>query len=221
VSLLSTCTTIKLASDGQEITMTQEKKMLPYVVSNDENCQNRDILTKPAEQVKFPLNNEDRKIIEQLIYQFRHEENCAGLAAPQIGFSKRIIIFSVPEEVKDYRIDAFDTLPETLLINPTYKPLGEEKTLDWETCFSVNDYGGEVERFTHIYYEGFDANGNKIENEAKGFLARLIQHETDHINGRLYIHLLKPEARQGKLEEVRTIRKAELAAKKKIYANQD
>lgn len=58
--------------------------------------------------------------------------------------------------------------------------------LDWESCFSVNDYGGEVKRFIHI-------------------------------NGRLYIHLLKPDARQGKLDEILTLRKAELAAKKTLY----
>lgn len=194
--------------------------MLPYVV-NDENCQNRDILLKSAEQLKFPLAKEDRQIITQLIYQFRHEENCAGLAASQIGFSKSMIIFSVPENTKEHRIDAFDTAPETLLINPAYKPLGDKKTLDWEACFSVDNYAGEVERFTHIHYEGFDTQGKKIEGEAKGFLARLIQHEIDHINGCLYIHLLKPDARQGKLKEVRAIRQAELAAKKELHITND
>ncbi|MBN9413501.1 MAG: peptide deformylase [Candidatus Paracaedimonas acanthamoebae] len=196
--------------------MIQAKKLLSYIAINDENCPQRDILIKPSEEVKFPLSVEDQKIVELLTYQFHHEENCAGLAAPQIGFSRRMVIFSVPEEIKNYRFDVIDTIPETLLINPLYKPLGEETTLDWESCFSVNDYGGEVERFTHIYYEGSDIMGRKVTGEAKGFLARLIQHEIDHINGRLYIHLLKPDARQGKLDEILTLRKAELAAKKTL-----
>lgn len=196
--------------------MSQVRNLFPYIAINDENCPYRDILRKPAEELKFPLLIEDQKIVEFLTYQFRNEENCAGLAAPQIGFSKRIIIFSVPEVIKNYRFDVTDVIPETLLINPSYKPLGNETTLDWESCFSVNNYGGEVERFTHISYEGFDINGKKVVGEAKGFLARLIQHETDHINGRLYIDLLKPDARQGKLEEIRAIRQSELATKKEI-----
>ncbi|OJX12249.1 MAG: hypothetical protein BGO77_03620 [Caedibacter sp. 37-49] len=198
----------------------EEKKMFPYVIINNENCQNRDILIKAAEEVTFPLTKEDREITEQLIYQFRHEENCAGLAAPQIGFSKRIIIFSVPEETKEHRVDAFDTISETLLINPTFKPLSDKKRLDWEACFSVNDYGGEVERFIHVYYEGFDINGKEIKGEAKGFLARLIQHEIGHLNGQLFIHLLKPNARQGTLEEIRAVRRSELEAMKKASAQE-
>lgn len=214
--ILTSCTNIEIISEEQGTSMIQEeKKMFPYVIINNENCQNRDILTRPAEEVTFPLTKEDREIIEQLIYQFRHEENCAGLAAPQIGFSKRIIIFSVPEDTKEHRIDAFDTISETLLINPTYKPLSDKKTLDWEACFSVNDYGGEVERFTHIYYEGFDINGKEIKGEAKGFLARLIQHEIGHLNGQLFIHLFKPNSRQGTLEEIRAIHRSEFEAMKK------
>ncbi len=219
--ILTSCTNMGILLEEQGTNMgPEEKKMLPYVVVNDENCQNLDILTSPAEAVKFPLTDEDREIAEQLIYQFRHEENCAGLAAPQIGFSKRIIIFSVPEDTKEHRVDAFDTIPETLLINPTYKPFGDKKSLDWEACFSVNDYGGEVERFTNIYYEGFDINGKKIKGQAKGFLARLIQHEIGHLNGQLFIHLLKPNARQGTLEEIRAIRRSEFKAKKEASAQE-
>jgi peptide deformylase len=199
--------------------VTQEKKMLPYVIINDDNCKNRNILIKTAEDVTFPLSEEDREIVELLTYQFRNEENCAGLAAPQIGFSKRVIIFSVPEEVQNYRVDATSVMPETLLINPVYKPIGSQRTLDWEACFSVKDYGGEVERFTHIHYEGFDINGNKVEGEATGFPARLIQHEIGHLNGQLFIHLLKPNARQGNLEKIREIHRSELAEKKETYVS--
>ena len=181
--------------------------MLPnYVHIDDEKCENRDVLRVPAQVVKYPLSNEDKTVLNHLVEKFSKEETCAGLAAPQIGYEKRIIVFHVPEEYKSLRKDAHEIVPTTVLINPQYQPMGDEKTIDWEGCFSVKYTMGEVPRFSTIAYQDYDASGNKVEGIAKGFLARLIQHEVGHLNGELFIDLITKDCRSGPVEEMRALR---------------
>jgi peptide deformylase len=163
-----------------------------YVVINKPECLNTQILTTPARTVSFPLSAEDQQIISLLVEKFKNEQNCAGLAAPQIGFHKRIIVFEVKDDphLKKWRPDLTDTMPMALWINPTYTPLGSEKVTDFEGCFSVDKLGGEVARYKKIAYQAYDEQGRIIKGEAEGFLARVIQHEIDHINGTLFIDLV-------------------------------
>lgn len=165
-------------------------KLPDYVVLNDENCKMREILTQPAKTLTFPLSEEDQKDIAILEAKYDQEGNCAGLAAPQIGIHKRIIVFAVEpsEELKKWRPDLSDTMPKTIWINPTFKPLSEEMHSDYEGCFSVDDMVGEVPRYTTIHYEAFTPSGEKVEGTARGFLARLIQHEIDHTMGYCFVH---------------------------------
>src|ERR1700722_14651251 len=122
--------------------MISEPEELPdYVIINDPFSAKKDVLRKPAEKVTFPLDKTTQDIIRHLESKFDQEENCAGLAAPQIGYGKRILVLSVEEdeELKKFRPDLSDTLPKSIWINPTYVQLSPEKTSDWEACFSVND----------------------------------------------------------------------------------
>ena len=107
----------------------------------------------------------------------------AGLAAPQIGVFKRLVIFGF--DTND-RYPEADSVPFTVLINPIITPLSDEKENGWEGCLSVPGLRGLVPRFTHIKYEGYDAEGNKIEREVEDFHARVVQHECDHLDGILY-----------------------------------
>ena len=107
----------------------------------------------------------------------------AGLAAPQIGVFKRLVIFGF---VTNDRYPEADSVPFTVLINPIITPLSDEKENGWEGCLSVPGLRGVVPRFTHIKYEGYDAEGNKIEREVEDFHARVVQHECDHLDGILY-----------------------------------
>lgn len=107
----------------------------------------------------------------------------AGLAAPQIGVFKRLVIFGFD---KNDRYPEADSVPFTVLINPIITPLSDEKENGWEGCLSVPGLRGVVPRFTHIKYEGYDAEGNKIEREVEDFHARVVQHECDHLDGILY-----------------------------------
>ena len=187
------------------MTFLSSPNFLPqYVVINDPSCKKKEVLRKPAEEVTFPLDKTTQEIIRQLEVKFDREENCAGLAAPQIGYGKRIIILAVEEdeELKKFRPDLSDALSKSIWINPSFTPISSKKTTDWEACFSVDDLAGRVSRFTKIAYEAWTPEGKKIEGKAKGFLARLIQHEIDHLNGKLFIDYV-PEEELVPREEVR------------------
>jgi len=183
-------TYIKNSMKEFKMSLFSFRQALPdYVVINDPKSKNKDVLRAVTEDVKFPLDEETLQVIAHLQAKYDGEENCAGLAAPQIGYSKRILILEVPddEELKKFRTDLTDTLPKSVWINPSFTPLTEEKTLDWEACFSVDNLAGKVSRYTEVAYEAWTPEGNRIQGKAKGFLARLIQHEIDHLNGFLFI----------------------------------
>ena len=77
-------------------------------------------------------------------------------------------------------------MPQTVLINPVIEPIGYEQVDGWEGCLSVPGLRGVVPRFARIRYRGVDPQGRAIEREAEGFHARVVQHECDHLIGRLY-----------------------------------
>ena len=74
----------------------------------------------------------------------------------------------------------------TVLVNPVITPLGLEQEDDWEGCLSVPGLRGKVPRWTRIRYRGFDPYGDPMDREAEGFHARVVQHECDHLWGKLY-----------------------------------
>jgi peptide deformylase len=109
--------------------------------------------------------------------------NGAGLAAPQIGEDLQLVIFGFE---RNERYPDAPPVPQTVLINPVIEPLGDERVDGWEGCLSVPGLRGVVPRFARIRYRGFDVQGRAIEREADGFHARVVQHECDHLIGRLY-----------------------------------
>lgn len=109
--------------------------------------------------------------------------NGAGLAAPQIGVDLQLVIFGF---TKNERYPDAPPVPRTVLINPTITPLSDEEEEGWEGCLSVPGLRGVVPRFARIRYSGFDPEGQPIEREAEGFHARVVQHECDHLIGKLY-----------------------------------
>ena len=109
--------------------------------------------------------------------------NGAGLAAPQIGVDLQLVIFGYTSNV---RYPDAAPVPPTVLINPVITPLDEEIVNGWEGCLSVPGLRGVVPRHARIRYAGFDPEGRAIEREADGFHARVVQHECDHLIGRLY-----------------------------------
>lgn len=109
--------------------------------------------------------------------------NGAGIAAPQIGVSLRVVIFGVGSNP---RYPDAEQVPFTVLINPVLNPVGEEMDDGWEGCLSVPGMRGIVPRYTRLHYTGFDQYGQAIDRLVSGFHARVVQHECDHLDGILY-----------------------------------
>ncbi|MEY4583933.1 MAG: hypothetical protein RJB10_430, partial [Pseudomonadota bacterium] len=109
--------------------------------------------------------------------------NGAGIAAPQIGVSQQVVIFGVGQNP---RYPDAEQVPYTVLINPTLTPIYEEIEDGWEGCLSVPGLRGVVPRHACIRYTGFDQYGDAIDRTVDGFHARVVQHECDHLWGKLY-----------------------------------
>ncbi|WP_407315536.1 peptide deformylase [Pseudomonas sp. nanlin1] len=106
-----------------------------------------------------------------------------GLAAPQIGVDLQLVIFGFEHSERYPQAEA---VPQTVLLNPLITPLAPLTEAGWEGCLSVPGLRGMVERYQRIRYEGLDPEGHAIVREASGFHARVVQHECDHLIGRLY-----------------------------------
>ena len=110
--------------------------------------------------------------------------NGAGLAAPQIGINLQLVIFGGTEV--NPRYPDRPLIPITVLLNPVITPIDDAKEFDWEGCLSVPGLRGEVPRWARIRYTGFDEFGQTIDRTVDGFHARVVQHECDHLIGKLY-----------------------------------
>lgn len=119
----------------------------------------------------------------------------AGLAAPQIGVDLQVVVFG-RESVNPRYPDA-PLVPRTVLINPVITPLGDEEEDGWEGCLSVPGMRGVVPRWQRIRYQGFDAQGQAIDRTVDGFHARVVQHECDHLWGKLYPMRMRDLSRFG------------------------
>ncbi|WP_249672103.1 peptide deformylase [Pseudomonas abieticivorans] len=117
------------------------------------------------------------------MFQTMEHVGGVGLAAPQIGIDLQLVIFGFE---RSERYPDAEPVPQTVLLNPLITPLGPLTEEGWEGCLSVPGLRGAVDRYEHIRYEGFDLQGNPILREARGFHARVVQHECDHLIGRLY-----------------------------------
>lgn len=111
------------------------------------------------------------------------DANGAGLAAPQVGASQRVVVFGF---MHNARYPDAPAVPYTVLVNPVLTPLGSEEEEGWEGCLSVPGMRGLVPRYRHLRYQGFDQHGAPIDRTVEGFHARVVQHEVDHLDGILY-----------------------------------
>ncbi|MEM9244090.1 MAG: peptide deformylase [Pseudomonadota bacterium] len=106
-----------------------------------------------------------------------------GIAAPQIGVFQRVIVMGFE---KNPRYPTFKPVPLTTLINLQWEALSDEKVFAWEGCLSVPGVRAIIPRYRKIRYSAYDLKGNKTTVEAEGAIARIIQHECDHIDGILF-----------------------------------
>jgi peptide deformylase len=136
-------------------------------------------------QVAAPVARFDREL-EELVADMDETMRAlsgAGIAAPQIGVSLRVVIFELNENP---RYPHISPVPYTVLVNPVLTPLGDEEDEGWEGCLSVPGMRGLVPRFRRLRYQGFDQHGVPIDRTVEGFHARVVQHEVDHLDGILF-----------------------------------
>ena len=114
-----------------------------------------------------------------------HDSGGIGLAAPQIGVNLRLAIIEIPGGPTRY--GDIEAMPLTVFFNPVIEALTTDREGYWEGCLSVPGLRGFVERPQHIRVSYIDANKEPAEIELQGFLATVMQHEFDHLDGRLYI----------------------------------
>jgi len=148
----------------------------------------------PPEQIASP---EVQDFIDDMI-ETMYDYDGAGLAAPQVHVSKQIVVMEVSQNPRYPNAPA---IPLTVYINPEITPLTEEMDEDWEGCLSVPGLRGRVPRYTKIRLRAYDRDGQRVDFVAEGFHARVIQHECDHLWGKLYIDRVRDTTSLTFMEE--------------------
>jgi peptide deformylase len=134
-------------------------------------------LRKPCQEVT-DFGEDFQKSVEDLVETFWSHKIAVGLAANQIGIPLKVAVINPTRDNK---------VPDLLLVNPVITSLTGKKDVKKESCMSIPHFAGEVERRKKVSISYKDRHGNEQQLDAEGFLARVIQHETDHLDGKLYL----------------------------------
>jgi len=134
----------------------------------------------PKETIASP---EMQRFIDDMVETMR-EYDGVGLAAPQVHASQQIAVIEVQE---NRRYPGEGPIPLTVLINPKILNASKRHADDWEGCLSINDFRGRVPRAESVDVEAYNRKGEKVRVQARGFFARVIQHECDHLAGRVFL----------------------------------
>jgi peptide deformylase len=164
-----------------------DKKERIYTLWSNEKINEVDthLLRRKAEEIPIPFDAAGEKDIKTLVENFLKRDDALGLAAPQIGISKRVTVF------KNKNFDSRNTVTKErdyeVLVNPRITQYRGETETMMEGCLSCPDINVEVERHTEIKVKAYDRAGKKINKRYTGFLARIVQHECDHLDGKLIV----------------------------------
>ncbi len=136
---------------------------------------------------KIDIENINKEILQEIedLKETLNFTEGFGIAAPQVGIDKRIVIIQVNKEKCVYK--NCEEVPTTVMLNPTWKKLSEERETEYEGCLSVPNIRGKVERYTNIEVTYYNEKGKKIVKQVSGFTARDIQHECDHLDGIVFL----------------------------------
>ncbi|MCK4534178.1 MAG: peptide deformylase [Syntrophobacterales bacterium] len=144
------------------------------------------LLRRHADEIPVPFDEKGKRDIETLVDTFIGRDDAAGLAAPQIGISKRIVVFrngnfgdKTPIKKGGGNYD--------VLVNPRITQIRGDKEQTQEACLSCPDISADVTRATSIKVKAYNEKGEKINKRYTGFLARVVQHELDHLDGKLIV----------------------------------
>jgi peptide deformylase len=160
------------------------------------------VLRRKAAPVADPTAPEIHNLVKDML-ETLEDVGGIGLAAPQVHVPLRVVIFEVPAGRAAREGDGAGAVPMTVLVNPVIEALAGDTAMGWEACLSVPGLTGPVPRATHIRYSAYGLDGEKIEREAKGFHARVVQHECDHLDGVLYPQRMTDLSQLAFVEELR------------------
>ena len=141
-------------------------------------------------------SREVQQLLDDMV-ETLHEYDGVGLAAPQVHVGLRLAVIEVG--AADARAEA--AVPLSFLVNPQLTPLPGAPVLGWEGCLSVPDLRGQVPRHARLRLEALDRHGRRVVTEAEGFFARVIQHECDHLDGRVYLDRMRDLSSLSFLDE--------------------
>jgi peptide deformylase len=158
------------------------------------------VLRRVADRVDDPTAADVAALIDEMAASLE-EAGGIGLAAPQIGVSRRVILISVPKvRASDDPDDG--PLALTALVNPEITPIGDALALGWEGCLSIPDMRGEVARWNRVRLVATTPEGNPVDTVMAGMRARVLQHEVDHLDGVLYLDRMTDFRNFGYVEEL-------------------
>lgn len=154
---------------------------------NDKGINEKDTsaLRKKSKEVPAPLDKESRGIIKTLVDSFVARDDASGLAAPQIGISKRIIVFRTKGFGEGGKIKGPDEFE--VLVNPRITQSRGEKVMMTEGCLSCPEIQVEISRFPEIKVRALNEKGEKVSKRYLDYVARVVQHEIDHLDGKLIV----------------------------------
>ena len=134
----------------------------------------------PKESIASP---QTQRFIDDMVETMREYEG-VGLAAPQVHAAKRIAVIEVSGS---RRYPGEGPIPLTVLINPKILNASKRHVTDWEGCLSVHELRGKVPRAESLEVEAYNRKGERVVIRAQGFFARVIQHECDHLAGKVFL----------------------------------
>ena len=143
------------------------------------------VLRKPSEAIpKESIGSAELQRLIRDMIDTMHEEDGVGIAAPQVGVSKQLAVIEAQD---NRRYPGKPAIPLTILINPRIVGASKKLVEDWEGCLSVHDMRGRVPRTEWVDVEAFNQKGERVKFHAEGFFARVIQHECDHLVGKVFL----------------------------------
>lgn len=126
-----------------------------------------------------------RRLIEDMVETMRRAEG-VGLAAPQVGVAAQLFVYEAADEEEPAR-----AIPLHVVVNPMIEPQPGELVYDWEGCLSIPDLRGLVPRHPAVRVRGLDREGRPLDYVTRGFEARIVQHEFDHLNGVVFLDRMR------------------------------
>lgn len=147
------------------------------------------VLRTVAENIDDPTDPTLRTLVEDM-YETMDAAGGVGLAANQVGVTRRVFVYDCDGD-------------RGHIVNPVWEAVGAETQTGREGCLSVPDAGGDVTRAAIVHLTGVTVDGEEVDREVTGLMARCVQHETDHLDGVMYFQRMEPDTRREVMAEIR------------------